>query len=131
MEKRRGTLGRESQLLVVSSYLFDPMINEANESSSACHFQGHLQVETSAPPIPVGPEYRTLIRETGDRRLTRRLSFGLGVWSSWAERVHPARPTDAAGHAIERGWRKRADSSLGTLIWARRSLAPPVTRTIR
>ncbi len=27
------------------------MINEANESSSACHFQSHLQVETSAPPV--------------------------------------------------------------------------------
>jgi len=30
--------------------MFDSMINEANESSSACRFQRVHQVETSAPP---------------------------------------------------------------------------------
>jgi len=31
--------------------LFDPMINEANGSSSACRLWRICQVETSAPPL--------------------------------------------------------------------------------
>jgi hypothetical protein len=42
-------LGRESQLFV-STYVVDPMINEANESSSACRLWRISQVETSTPP---------------------------------------------------------------------------------
>lgn len=48
-ETSRG-LGRESKLVGVCVCLFDPVINEANESSSACHLgQDHL-VETGTPP---------------------------------------------------------------------------------
>ncbi len=33
--------------------MFDPVINEANESSSACHPDRRLPVETRTPPVSV------------------------------------------------------------------------------
>jgi hypothetical protein len=43
-------LGRESQFFVGVCF-FGPMINEANEPSSACRLRRFSQVETSAPPV--------------------------------------------------------------------------------
>lgn len=49
-ETSRG-LSRESELVRVHIYVFDPVINEANESSSACSSELRLPVETSTPPF--------------------------------------------------------------------------------
>ena len=46
-------LGRESELVRVCCCLFDPFFNEANESSSACHPDRRLPVETRTPPISI------------------------------------------------------------------------------
>jgi hypothetical protein len=44
-------LGRESELVRVCCCLFDPMIYEANESSSACSPELRRPVETRTPPF--------------------------------------------------------------------------------
>ena len=54
-ETSRG-LSRESELVRVHIYVFDPVINEANESSSACSSELRLPVETSTPPFWRGPK---------------------------------------------------------------------------
>jgi hypothetical protein len=36
---------------VICVYLFDPIFNEANESSSACEPGIELHVETNTPPV--------------------------------------------------------------------------------
>ena len=52
LKMSRG-LGRESELVRVCCCLFDPFFNEANESSSACHPDCRLPVETRTPPVSV------------------------------------------------------------------------------
>ena len=44
-------LGRESEIVSLSSYFFDSIFYEANESSSACRLDLKSQVETSTPPF--------------------------------------------------------------------------------
>lgn len=51
--KTSRCLGRESELVRVCCCLFDPMINEANESSSACSPELRRPVETRTPPLGI------------------------------------------------------------------------------
>ena len=44
-------LSRESELVRAHIYVFDPVFNEANESSSACSSELRVPVETSTPPF--------------------------------------------------------------------------------
>ncbi len=50
-DKTSRCLGRESELVRVCCYLFDPMFYEANESSSACSPELRQPVETRTPPF--------------------------------------------------------------------------------
>ena len=50
-QTRHGQLSRESEIVSLSSYFFDSIFYEANESSSACRLDLKSKVETSTPPL--------------------------------------------------------------------------------
>ena len=56
-------LSRESELVRVHIYVFDPVFNEANESSSACSSELRVPVETSTPPFWRAGEYDRWAKE--------------------------------------------------------------------
>ena len=55
--KTSRCLGRESELVRVCCCLFGPMINEANEPSSACSPELRRPVETRTPPLGITFSY--------------------------------------------------------------------------
>ena len=60
--KTSRCLGRESELVRVCCCLFGPMINEANEPSSACSPELRRPVETRTPPLGITYlEYRGIL----------------------------------------------------------------------
>ena len=84
--KTSRCLGRESELVRVCCCLFDPVINEANESSSACSPELRRPVETRTPPF----------REYGGRlTLNRRIAMSVCYFATgWPASSQSMKPPD-------------------------------------